>query len=45
MLRDGKPIGAVSVGKAEAVPFSERQIQLLTTFAERRRARAICRRG
>jgi two-component system, NtrC family, sensor kinase len=34
MLRDGKPIGAVSVGKAEAVPFSERQIQLLTTFAD-----------
>src|SRR5262249_25567910 len=26
--------GAISVGKAEAVPFSERQIQLLTTFAD-----------
>src|SRR5262249_31007001 len=25
MLRDGKPVGAISVGKAEAVPFSERQ--------------------
>src|SRR5262245_57159305 len=34
MLRDGKPVGAISVGKAEAVPFSERQIQLLTTFAD-----------
>ena len=34
MLRDGKPIGAISVGKAEAEPFSERQIQLLTTFAD-----------
>src|SRR5262249_53132919 len=34
MLRGGKPVGAISVGKAEAVPFSERQIQLLTTFAD-----------
>jgi GAF domain-containing protein len=34
MLRDGKPVGAISVGKAEAVLFSERQIQLLTTFAD-----------
>jgi signal transduction histidine kinase len=34
MLRDGKPVGAISVGKAEPVPFSEREIQLLTTFAD-----------
>jgi adenylate cyclase len=34
MLRDGKPLGVISVGKAEAVPFSRRQIQLLTTFAD-----------
>jgi signal transduction histidine kinase len=34
MLRDGKPMGAISVGKAEPVPFSERQIQLLSTFAD-----------
>jgi signal transduction histidine kinase len=34
MLRDGRPVGAISVGKAEAVPFSEREIQLLTTFAD-----------
>jgi signal transduction histidine kinase len=34
MLRDGKPVGAISVGKAEAMPFSDRQIQLLTTFAD-----------
>jgi GAF domain-containing protein len=34
MLRDGKPVGAISVGKAEAGPFSERQMQLLTTFAD-----------
>jgi signal transduction histidine kinase len=34
MLRDGKPVGAISVAKAEAVPFSERQIQVLMTFAD-----------
>ena len=34
MLRGGKPVGAISVGKAEAVPFSERQMQLLSTFAD-----------
>jgi GAF domain-containing protein len=34
MVRDGKPVGAISVAKAEAVPFTERQIQLLTTFAD-----------
>jgi two-component system, NtrC family, sensor kinase len=34
ILHDGQPIGAITVGKAEAVPFSERQIQLLSTFAD-----------
>ena len=34
MLRDGKPIGAISLGKAETGPFLDRQIQLLTTFAD-----------
>ena len=34
MLRDGKPIGAISVAKAEAGPFLDRQILLLTTFAD-----------
>jgi signal transduction histidine kinase len=34
MLRHGRPIGAISVGKAEAEPFSDRQMQLLTTFAD-----------
>jgi hypothetical protein len=34
MLRDGKPVGAISIGKSEATPFTERQIQLLTTFAD-----------
>ena len=34
MLRDGKPVGALSVAKAEPMPFSDRQIQLLNTFAD-----------
>jgi GAF domain-containing protein len=34
MLRDGRSVGAISVGKAEAGPFTERQMQLLTTFAD-----------
>jgi two-component system NtrC family sensor kinase len=34
LLRDGKPVGAISAGKAEPVAFSERQIQLLSTFAD-----------
>src|SRR5215471_843493 len=34
MLRDGKAVGAISVARTQAVPFSERQIQLLTTFAD-----------
>jgi GAF domain-containing protein len=34
MLRDGRAIGAISLGKEKAEPFSERQIQLLTTFAD-----------
>ena len=34
MLHDGKPVGAISVAKSEPVPFSERQIHLLKTFAD-----------
>src|SRR5207248_9184465 len=34
MLKDGVPIGAISLGKAEATPFSARQIQLLITFSD-----------
>jgi signal transduction histidine kinase len=34
MLRDGRSVGAISVGKAEAGPFTERQMQVLTTFAD-----------
>ncbi len=34
LLRDGIPVGALSVGKAEPKPFSDRQVQLLQTFAD-----------
>ena len=34
LLRDGKPAGAVTAGKAEPAPFSDAQIQLLKTFAD-----------
>jgi GAF domain-containing protein len=33
MLHEGKAVGAISIGKSETGPFSERQTQLLTTFA------------
>ncbi len=34
MLRDGRPIGAVTLWRREVRPFSDRQIQLVTTFAD-----------
>jgi two-component system NtrC family sensor kinase len=34
LLRDNKPLGVLSVSKAEPIPFSDRQIQLLKTFAD-----------
>ncbi len=34
LLRDGEPVGAVTVAKAEPTPFSDWQIQLLKTFAD-----------
>ena len=34
LLRDGIPLGALTAAKAEAGPFSDRQVQLLTTFAD-----------
>src|SRR5215470_16332723 len=34
MLRDGQPIGAISITRAEAGPFSSAEIELLKTFAD-----------
>ena len=34
MVRQGKPIGVLWVSRAEAVPFSDRQIELVGTFAD-----------
>ncbi|THD61218.1 MAG: GAF domain-containing protein [Bradyrhizobium sp.] len=34
MFRNGEPIGAINVTREEARPFSDRQIELLRTFAD-----------
>src|SRR5262249_38174073 len=34
MLRNGEPIGTISVGRLEAQPFTDTQIALLQTFAD-----------
>jgi GAF domain-containing protein/CheY-like chemotaxis protein len=34
MLRDGIPIGGISVGRAQVGPFTDTQIELLKTFAD-----------
>jgi GAF domain-containing protein len=34
LLRDGVPLGAITVTRAEVAPFSDREIELLKTFAD-----------
>ena len=34
MLRDGRPIGGVVAGRSDVRPFSEREIELVQTFAD-----------
>ncbi len=34
MLRDGKPVGAITVWRAASGPFADRQVALLQTFAD-----------
>ncbi len=34
LMRDGEPIGAFALARSEPVPFTSRQVELITTFAD-----------